>query len=143
MFRKIGQYEIEAEGELLRVWSSAECNLESAQEYAAAVAQMIERMPPVFGVLAELDAPLILGPEVEASMRETAAYRARRGMVAVAFVLACDDGLTIMSRQWDRIYRPAGVAHAFFADAAAAREWLRARLGAARQGQLSPPMIAE
>ena len=128
MFRKIGQYEIEAEGELLRVWSSAECNLESAQEYAAAMVEMIERMPRLFGVLALLEAPLILGPEVEASMRETAAYRARRGMVAVAFVLECDEGLSIASRQWERIYTPAGVAHAFFADAERAREWLHARI---------------
>jgi hypothetical protein len=132
MFRKIGQYEIGAMGEdVLRVWSSDECNLESAQEYAAAVAQMIERMPPRFGVLACLEAPLVLGPEVEASMTETARQRARRGMVAVAFVIERDDGLSIADRQWTRIYRPSGVAHAFFADEREAAAWLRARIDAA------------
>ena len=68
MFRKIGQFEIKPEGDLVLVWSAPEFNLESAQEYAAAMETVIDQMPPVWGVLARFDAPPILGPEVEVSI---------------------------------------------------------------------------
>src|SRR5258705_2812977 len=86
MFRKIGQFEISADGDLILVASSPEFNLESAREYSAAMAVVIERMPPKFGVLARFDTPPILAPDVEAAMRESARVRKQRGMVAVALV---------------------------------------------------------
>jgi len=131
MFRKIGQFEITSDGDLILVWSSPEFNLESAREYAAAMAVVIERMPPKFGVLARFDSPPILGPEVEASMRESAIQRKQRGMVAVALVTADDFGMSIASGQWSRIYDPIGVAHAFFGDIESARSWLRRQISRA------------
>jgi len=128
VFRKIGQFEISVDGDLLVVWSSPQFNLEAAREYAAAMADLIERMPPAFGVLAQFDEPPIMGPEVEASMRETAQQRAARGMVAVAFVTAHHSGLSIASGQWSRIYDPIGVPFAIFDDAGGARIWLRAQI---------------
>jgi hypothetical protein len=41
--------------------------------------------------------PPIMSPEVEASMRETAHQRAKRGMLAVALVTPADSGLSIVS----------------------------------------------
>ena len=97
------------------------------------MAVMIGRMPPVFCVLAQFDAPPIVGPEVEASMRESAQQRAQRGMVAVAFVTANKQGLSIARGQWDRIYGSIGVAHAFFSNVQSARSWLREQIHCANE----------
>jgi hypothetical protein len=131
MFRKIGQFEISADGDVILVWSSPEFNLESAHEYAAAMAVTIEGMPPKFGVLAQFDTPPILAPEVEDAMRESAKLRKQRGMVAVAFVTTDDFGMSISSGQWNRIYDPIGVSHAFFSDIETARLWLREQIDGA------------
>jgi hypothetical protein len=128
MFRKIGHFEIVRDSDLILVWSSPQFNLEAAREYAAAMTELIASMPPRFGVLAQFDEPPIMGPEVEASMRETARQRAQRGMVAVAFVTADQQGLSIASGQWGRIYDPIGVPFALFEDLAAARAWLHAQI---------------
>src|SRR5207247_1179370 len=123
MFRKIGQYEIRAEDDVLAIWSSAEFNLESAQEYAANMLTMIERMPPLFGVLARFDGSPVLAPEVEETMHATAFERARRGMRVVALVSPDTGGLGVAKCQWRRIYEGTGVINAFFADEATARGW--------------------
>ena len=131
MFRKIGQFEISTDGDLILVWSSPQFNLESAREYASLMAVTIERMPPRFGVLARFDTPPILAPDVEAAMRESARLRKQRGMVAVALVTADDFGMSIASGQWNRIYDPIGVPHAFFGDIETARAWLREQISGA------------
>jgi hypothetical protein len=131
MFRKIGQFEISTDGDLILVWSSPEFNLESAREYAAAMAVTIERMPRKFGVLARFDTPPILAADVEAAMRESARLRKQRGMVAVAFVTADDFGMSIATGQWNRIYDPIGIPHAFFRDMETARSWLREQISGA------------
>ena len=128
MFRKIGQYEIKAEGDLIFVWSSPLFNLEVAQEYGAAMAELIRSMPPKFAILAQFDEPPIIGPEVEAAMREGAKYRAQRGLVAVAFVTADHHGQAIASGQWNRIYDPNGIPFAFFDKIENARAWLRGKI---------------
>lgn len=137
VFRKIGHFEIARDGSLIVVRSSPQFNLEALREYAAAMSDLIASMPPRFGVLAQFDAPPIMGPEVEASMRDTAEQRARRGMVAVAFVTADHAGLSIASGQWKRIYDAIGVPFALFDDAAAARAWLHAHIAA--DAPASPP----
>jgi hypothetical protein len=135
MFRKIGHFESSVDGDLVLVWSSPEFNLEAAQEYAAAMETIIDRMPPTFGVLTRFEAPPIVGPDVEASLRKSAKHRAQRGMVAVAFVIPTADqgGLSIAHAQWDRIYEPIGVALAIFSDAEGARPWLREQIISARE----------
>ena len=128
MFRKIGQFEIASEGDLIRVWSSPSFNLETARDYAAQMAALIEGMPARFGVLAQFDTPPIMGPEVEAAMRESARQRAARGMVAVAFVTSDRQGLSIAAPQWNRIYDPIPLPFAFFQDVDSARAWLHERI---------------
>jgi hypothetical protein len=137
MFRKIGQFEISVDGDLVYVWSSPEFNLEVAQEYAAAMETIIDRMPPTFGVLTRFERPPIVGPDVEASLRETAQHRAQRGMVAVAFVIPKVDqgGLSIASAQWDRIYKPIGVTLSIFSDVDTARTWLLEQIQSVREKQ--------
>ena len=49
-------------------------------------------------------------------------------MVAVAFVTADREGLSIASGQWSRIYDPIGVPFALFDDLATARAWLHAHI---------------
>jgi hypothetical protein len=102
MFRKIGQFEISVDGDIVNLWSSPEFNLEAAQEYAAAMETIIDGMPPVFGVMTRFESPPIIGPDVEASLKETAKRRAQRGMVAVAFVIPNADhgGMSIAIAQW-------------------------------------------
>jgi hypothetical protein len=135
MFRKIGQFEISVEGDLVHLWSSPEFNLEAAQEYAAAMETIIDGMPPVFGVMTRFEAPPIVGPDVEASLIETARHRAQRGMVAVAFVIRNVEqgGLSIAHAQWERIYRPIDDAFAIFPDTETARPWLREQIQADRE----------
>lgn len=128
MFRKIGQFEISADGDLIVVRSEPQFNLEAAREYAVAMSDVIARMARPFGVLASFDAPPIMGPEVEVAMRDTAALRARSGMAAVAFVIGDQHGLSIAHGQWNRIYTPLAVPFAVFGDAGSARAWLRAQL---------------
>jgi hypothetical protein len=137
MFPKIGQFEISVDGDLVYVWSSPEFNLEVAQDYAAAMETIIDQMPPMFGVLTRFERPPIVGPDVEASLKETAQHRAQRGMVAVAFVIPTIDqlGLSIASAQWDRIYRPIGVVLSIFSDVDVARTWLREQIQSAKDKQ--------
>jgi hypothetical protein len=133
-FRKIGQFEIVVEGDVVNLWSSPEFNLEAAQEYAAAMEKIIDGMPSVFGVMTRFESPPIVGPDVEASLKETAKHRAQRGMVAVAFIIPNVDhgALSIADVQWHRIYEPIGVSLAIFPDVETARPWLRAQIETAR-----------
>jgi len=136
VFRKIGQFEISVDGDIVNLWASPEFNLEAALEYAAAMETIIDRMPPKFGVLTRFAAPPIVGPDVEASLKETARHRATRGMVAVAFVIQTIDqtGLSIAHAQWDRIYRPIDVPFAVFSDVESARPWLQQQIQSAAKG---------
>ena len=125
MFRMIGYFEISREDDIVHVRSEPEFNLEAAQQYARDMLALIQQMPARFGTLVEFPAPPIIGPEVEAAMRESAMQRAARGMVAAAFVTGNVEGLRVASAQWDRIYQPSGIAIQFFRDVDAARAWLR------------------
>ncbi len=132
MFRMIGQYEITRDGDVIRVWSSSEFNLEAAQQYALDMIEMIKQMPPKFGTLVAFDAPPIIGPEVEASMRRSALQRAERGMVAVAFVTLNLEWIEVASAQWDRIYERSGITFQFFRDVESARTWLQQQIDRCR-----------
>lgn len=133
MFRMIGQYEITRDGDVIRVWSSHEFNIEAAQQYALAMIEMIDQMPPKFGTLVEFDSPPILAPEVEEAMHGSAIQRAERGMVAVAFVTRKNEGIKIASTQWNRIYDGTGVIFQFFQEVDPARAWLQQQIDSARQ----------
>jgi hypothetical protein len=128
MFHKIGHYEITRDGALVRVRSSAEFNLEAAQQYAVDMIEMIGQMPAKFATLVEFDAPPVVGPEVEASMRKSALLRGERGMVAVAFTTASKDGLRVAIAQWERIYAGSGIVFRVFDDVASAKAWLLGQL---------------
>jgi hypothetical protein len=128
MFRIIGQYELERDGDLIHVRSTPEFNLEAARQYALDMNALIEQMPAKFGVLVEFSAPPVIAPEVEESMRKSAWERAQRGMVAVAFVASNVDGLAVARGQWERIYEGSGVDFRIFQDATPAREWLAQEL---------------
>jgi hypothetical protein len=134
-FRKIGVFEIVVDGDVVNLWSSPEFNLEAALEYAGAMETIIERMPSVFGVMTRFESPPIIGPDVEASLKETAKRRAQRGMVAVAFVIPNADhgGMSIAIAQWHRIYDPINVAFAVFSEVETARPWLREKIDSARK----------
>jgi hypothetical protein len=128
MFRIIGHYEIDRDGDVIRVWSSPEFNLEAARQYARDMVEQIKQMPPCFGVLVNFDALPVIGPDVEASMRASARERAAMGMVAVAFVAASPDGLSVARVQWQRIYEGSGVAWRDFEADGPARAWLQAQV---------------
>ena len=133
-FRKIGVFEIVVEGDVVNLWSSPEFNLEAALEYAETMENVIDRMSSVFGVMTRFESSPIIGPDVEASLKETAKHRAQRGMVAVAFVIQNADrgGLSIALAQWHRIYDPIGVTFKMFGDVESARPWLREQIDSAR-----------
>jgi hypothetical protein len=132
MFRIIGQYEITRDGDLIRVWSASEFNLEAAKQYALDMIEIIEQMPPKFGTLVEFESPPIIGPDVEEAMRRSALQRAERGMVAVAFVTRKFEGVKVASRQWDRIYEGSGVTFQIFGDVEPATAWLQEQIDRAR-----------
>jgi len=130
MFRIIGQYSIDRDEDIIRVWSSPEFNLEAARQYAIDMIAIIREMPPRFGVMVCFDAPPVVAPEVEEAMRNSARERAACGMVAAAFVTASADAIEVARAQWTRIYEGSGVAWRFFEDANAARDWLQAKVDA-------------
>jgi hypothetical protein len=134
-FRKIGQFEISVDDDIVNLWASPEFNLEAAQEYAAAMETIIDRMTSVFGVMTRFELPPIIGPDVEASLKVTAKDRAQRGMVAVAFVIPDLEhlGLSIAVAQWHRIYDPIDVPFAVFSDVETAGPWLRAQIESSRK----------
>jgi hypothetical protein len=131
MFRMIGYYEIARDGDVIHVRSASEFNLEAAQQYARDMLVVIDAMPARFATLVEFEEPPIIGPEVEESMRRSARVRAQRGMVAVAFVVANQDAISVASAQWGRIYDGSGVAFAIFREVAPARAWLQEQVGRA------------
>ena len=128
MFRIIGQYTIDRDGDVIRVWSSPEFNLEAARQYALDMMAQIREMPPRFGTLVCFDAPPVIGPEVEDAMRQSARERAAMGMIAVAFVTASQDAIDLARAQWSRVYEGSGIVLEFFQDAHVARDWLQARV---------------
>lgn len=132
MFRIIGQYEITRDGDVIRVWSSHEFNLEAARQYALDMSELIGQMPPKFGTFVEFDSPPIIGPDVEEAMRRSARERAERGMVAVAFVTLNLEGITVAIGQWNRIYDGSGVTLQFFSEVEPARKWLQEQIDLAR-----------
>lgn len=132
MFRIIGQYDISRDGDLIRVWSSPEFNLEAARQYALDMLQMIEQMPPRFATLVSFDAPPIVGPEVEEAMRQSARQRAQRGMVAAAFVIENPEAIEVARGQWQRIYEGSGMQLQFFRELEPAQQWLQAQVERAR-----------
>ena len=134
MFRMIGHYQIEREGDLIRVWSSHEFNLEAAQQYARDMIEQIDQMPAKFGTLVEFDSPPVIAPEVEEAMHRSALDRARRGMVAVAFVTRDLDAIQVATGQWNRVYEGSGVAFRFFPEVEEARSWLQEQIDRARPG---------
>ena len=129
-FRIIGQYSIDRDEDIIRVWSSPEFNLEAARQYALDMTAIIREMPPRFGTLVCFDAPPVIGPEVEASMRNSARERGAMGMVAVAFVTASLDAIEVARAQWSRVYEGSDIALQFFQDAQAARDWLQSKIDA-------------
>src|SRR5688500_18771525 len=132
MFRMIGHYEINREGDLIRVWSAHEFNLEAAQQYARDMIEQIDQMPAKFGTLVEFDSPPVIAPEVEEAMRRSALDRARRGMVAVAFVTGNLDALQVAIGQWNRVYEGSGVAFRFFDALEPAKAWLQYQVDQAK-----------
>ncbi|MGH8049192.1 MAG: hypothetical protein ACREPB_00875 [Arenimonas sp.] len=128
MFEMIGHYEIIRDGDVIRVWTSSEFNLEAAQQYALAMIRMIDQMPPKFGTLVASDSPPILAPDVEVAMHRSALQRAERGMVAVAFVTQSLDGIKIAQAQWNRVYENSGITLEFFHDAEPAMIWLKEKI---------------
>jgi hypothetical protein len=128
MFHKIGHYEMSRDGDVIRVWSTPQFNLEAAQQYALDMMALIAQMPATFATLVEFDAPPVIGPEVEASMRQSAFQRAARGMVAVAFVTRNDEGIRVASVQWHRLYEGTGVEFRIFREVEPARVWLQERI---------------
>lgn len=134
MFRIIGQYDISRDGDIIRVWSSPEFNLEAARQYALDMMEMIKQMPPKFGTLVNFETPPIVGPEVEESMRRSARQRAERGMVAVAFVTEQLDAIEVARGQWGRIYEGSGITLRFFQEVEEAREWLQGQVDKANRG---------
>jgi|SRR6185312_17126050 len=133
--RKIGQFQISIDGDVVNLWVSPEFNLEVALEYAAAMEQTIDQMPSVFGVMTRFERPPIIGPDVEESLKQTAKHRAQRGMVAVSFVIPDLDhtGISIAVAQWHRIYDPIDVPFAVFSNVEAAQPWLRKQIESARE----------
>ena len=132
MFRMIGQYEISRDGDVIRVRSASEFNLEAAQQYAKDMMQMIAAMPPRFATLVAFEAAPIIGPDVEEAMRRSAFQRAERGMVAVAFATDDADAIEIVRGQWERIYEGSGVAFEIFQNEDEARAWLQRCVDRAR-----------
>lgn len=132
MFRMIGHYEIKRDGDVIRVWSAHEFNLEAAQQYARDMIEAIAQMPAKFATLVEFDSPPVIAPEVEDAMRRSALDRARRGMVAVAFVTRDLDAIQVAIGQWNRVYEGSGVAFRFFPDLDSARSWLQEQVDRAR-----------
>jgi hypothetical protein len=130
MFRIIGQYSIDRDEDIIRVWSSPEFNLEAARQYALDMIAIIREMPPRFAVMVCFDAPPVVAPEVEESMRLSARERAACGMVAAAFVTASADAIEVARAQWTRIYEGSGVACRFFDEPGTARDWLQAKVDA-------------
>ena len=125
MFRMIGYYEMERDGDIIRVRSAPEFNLEAAQQYAREMLECIAQMPPRFATLVEFESPPIIGPEVEDAMHRSAFQRAERGLVAVAFAVTDLDGIGVANAQWQRIYADTGVAFRTFGEVAPARAWLQ------------------
>ena len=129
-FRIIGHYSIDRDGDIIRVWSSHEFNLEAARQYALDMAATIREMPPRFGVLVSFDVPPVIAPEVEESMRQSARERAAMGMVAVAFLTSGLDAIDIAREQWLRVYADTPVDFRIFQDDREARDWLQAKVDA-------------
>ncbi|MGH8108435.1 MAG: hypothetical protein ACREO1_06920 [Arenimonas sp.] len=124
----IGHYEITRDGDIIRVWSSSEFNLEAAQQYALDMNEMIEMMPPKFGTLVAFFSPPVIAPDVEETMRQSALQRGERGMVAVAFVTQNLEGISVAGAQWDRIYRGSGITFQIFREIAPAKAWLQEQI---------------
>jgi len=131
-FWPIGYFRAELVDDIIHVASSGEFNWECAQQFRHGLLELIGRLPPVFGILAEFDVAPIMTPEVEPLMARLTAEGMRYGFHASAFVALRPQGITIAQMQWTRIYEALGLEVRFFDDVASAGEWLRATLARKR-----------
>jgi hypothetical protein len=131
MFRMIGHYEMHRDGDVIRVRSAPEFNLEAAHQYALDMLEAIAQMPPRFATLVEFESPPIIGPEVEAAMHRSALQRAERGLLAVAFVTQGREGIGVADAQWQRIYDGTGIEFRTFTALDEALAWVRGRIDSA------------
>ena len=127
-FWPIGYFRAELVDDVIHVASSGEFNWECAQQFRHGLFELIGRLPPVFGILAEFDVAPIMTAEVEPLMARLTAEGMRYGFHASAFVAQRPQGLAIAQAQWGRIYATLGLEVRFFDDMVAAGEWLRGTL---------------
>ncbi|MGQ0798540.1 MAG: hypothetical protein ACT4NL_00305 [Pseudomarimonas sp.] len=124
MFRRIGDYELTTEGNLLVLRCSAVWNTETTLEYTQTVGLMVASLESPWGVLAIVQGVPVFGPEGEALMQDSVRRRFQIGMRALALIIQHGDGESICRAQMQRIYVAAGVKLAYFDEEAAARQWL-------------------
>ena len=131
-FWPIGYFRAELVDDVIRVASSGEFNWECAQQFRHGLLELVGRLPPVFGILAEFDVAPIMTPEVEPLMARLTAEGMKFGFLASAFVSHRPEGIGIAQAQWARIYAPLGLEIRFFNDVAAAGQWLGEQLARKR-----------
>jgi len=123
-FAAHGEYVIRRHGRVARVDAWGPWNTERTLEYAQRLHACIEAMPTPFALLAVSHVQPILSPEAEAVLRENVRERVRLGCKAQATVLLDPSTEHVALAQYQHIYIPEGMHHAFFRSIEKAIVWL-------------------
>jgi hypothetical protein len=122
-----GKYTMRRCGRVIRVDAWGPWNREQTSDYAQHLKKCMETVRSPFAVLSVWHAEPLLGPEVEAVLKESVRERASLGCVAQAAVLLDPSAAIVAEAQYRRIYAHEGLRCGIFHDLAPAIGWLISR----------------
>lgn len=128
-FAPHGKIRMDVDGRVVSIGICGPFNQEAVAAFVDLAKPLLDVMrgqPWAALVVAEGDC--LLTPEAEALLRAAEPEYAAAGRVATAFVLDPERFGAVVQAQWRRVYVDCGSEIAFFAEQAAAREWIDSAL---------------
>jgi hypothetical protein len=122
-----GKFSVRSCGRVVRADAWGPWNKEQAIDYAHHLAMCITTMRRPFAMLSVWHAEPLLGPDVEAVLKQSVRERASQGCVAQATVLLDRSAAVVAEAQYRRVYHHEGLHCGIFAELTSAIGWLISR----------------
>ena len=120
-----GRYVIEQQDNILLVDAQGPFNEVTAEQYHHDIKILTEKMTgDPWGSLITFRGNSVFTPEAEQQLRETAQYRQKRGMIAIAVVILNSAYADMQQMQLQRIYHDCKIDFHVFSDSDSASNWL-------------------
>ena len=122
-----GKFSVRSCGRVVRVDAWGPWNREQTLDYAQQLGTCIATMRRPFAMLSVWHAEPLLGPDVEAVLKDSVRQRASMGCVAQATVLLDRSAAVVAEAQYRRVYFHEGLRCGIFQEVTPAIGWLISR----------------